>query len=128
MSGQITSVLKIGNSIIDSIFGNKTEAAKHKARLAERAATGALDELGKRAEIIMAEANSGSWLARNWRPITMLTFTGLVCAHWLGFTPENLTPAETADLMDIIKIGLGGYVVGRSAEKVSKVLSTKGVI
>ena len=68
---------------------------------------------------IRAEVASKSWLARNWRPITMLTFLGLVAAHWLGYTAENVTEAEVLSMMDLIKIGLGGYVVGRSAEKIA---------
>lgn len=70
--------------------------------------------------IIVAEAQGGSWLQRNWRPVTMLTFVGLVVAHWLGYTATNLTEAERLMVLEIIKIGLGGYVVGRSAEKCVK--------
>ena len=70
------------------------------------------------ADIIKTEAASGNFLAANWRPITMLTLVALVSAHWLGFTPENLTEAEVLALLEIVKWGLGGYVVGRTAEKV----------
>ena len=51
----------------------------------------------------------------------MLTFVGLIVAHWLGFTPDNLPSEQVMALLDIVKIGLGGYVVGRSAEKVATV-------
>ena len=71
-----------------------------------------------RAQIITAEANSQSWLARNWRPITMLTFVGLIVARWFGFTAEGIDAQLEIELMALIKIGLGGYVVGRSAEKI----------
>jgi len=71
------------------------------------------------ASIITAEAGGASWLQRNWRPMTMLWFAGLVGAHWLGFTPENLTEAQVIGLLDIVKLGLGGYVIGRSAEKIA---------
>lgn len=72
------------------------------------------------ADIIQSEAKGESVLQRTWRPITMLVFVALVVARWLGFTVENLTPELEADLMLLIQIGLGGYVVGRSAEKVAK--------
>lgn len=76
-------------------------------------------ELNKaRGAIIVAEAQSTSWITANWRPVTMLTFVGLVVAKWLGFTMEGVDPALELELMSLIKIGLGGYVVGRSAEKV----------
>ncbi len=70
--------------------------------------------------IIVAEAQGGSWIQRNWRPVVMLTFAGLIVAHWLGWTAENLKEAEVLMLLEIVKIGLGGYVVGRSAEKCVK--------
>jgi len=70
------------------------------------------------AEVVKAEAGSSHWLAANWRPITMLTFVGLVVARWLGYAAEGMTEAEYLSIYDLIKIGLGGYVVGRSAEKI----------
>ena len=77
-------------------------------------------ELAKQqGETIRAEVASKSWLARNWRPMTMMIFVGLVAAHWLGFTAPNITEAEVLSLLNLVKIGLGGYVVGRSAEKIA---------
>jgi len=72
------------------------------------------------ADIIMSEAKGESWIQRNWRPVTMLTFVGLVVARWLGFTAPGLSAELESQLMLLIQIGLGGYVVGRSAEKVAK--------
>lgn len=69
------------------------------------------------ADIITTESKSESWLARNWRPITMLTFVALVVAKWLGWTAEGVTEAIEVELMKLIQMGLGGYVVGRSVEK-----------
>lgn len=70
--------------------------------------------------IITAEANSESWLTRNWRPITMVSFLGLLWSYWLGYAPENLTQDTLTSIFDLLKIGLGGYVVGRSGEKIVK--------
>lgn len=67
--------------------------------------------------IIVAEA-SGNWLQRSWRPLMMLTFTGLIVARWLGWTAPNLSPAEYDHLWSIVELGIGGYVIGRSVEKV----------
>ena len=77
--------------------------------------------LEAKSNIIMAETNSDSWLAKNWRPMTMLVFTGIVVMYWFGYQPENMSPETISDLFDLIKIGLGGYVVGRSVEKAVKV-------
>ena len=69
--------------------------------------------------VIQAEATGNSWIQRSWRPITMLTFVALVVARWLGFTVD-VTPEIEVQLMHIIQIGLGGYIVGRSGEKIVK--------
>lgn len=70
------------------------------------------------ASIIQTEAASKHWLASNWRPLTMLTFVGLVVARWFGWAAPDLSEAEYLKLWSIVEIGLGGYVIGRSAEKV----------
>lgn len=67
---------------------------------------------------VKAEASGQSWLQRNWRPMTALTFVGLVVAYWFGFTAPNLPPAEVDHLFSIIQVCLGGYTLGRTAEKI----------
>jgi hypothetical protein len=64
--------------------------------------------------IVEAEAKGQSWLQRNWRPITMLTFLILVVCDsfgWLAFRLSN-------EAWTLLQIGLGGYVVGRTGEKI----------
>ena len=70
------------------------------------------------ANIIKAEASSTNWLASSWRPIVMLTFAGLIVARWFGWAAPNLSEAEYLKLWSIVELGLGGYVIGRSAEKI----------
>ena len=55
----------------------------------------------------------------------MLTFLALIVNHWLGIYPTNVTEAQSLELMSIIKIGLGGYVIGRSAEKIAPQFANK---
>ncbi len=66
-------------------------------------------------QIITAEAQGNSWLQRNWRPITMLTFLGLVVLDTFGLTAIPLS----GEAWTLLQIGLGGYVVGRSVEKIA---------
>lgn len=73
--------------------------------------------LEARSNVIMAEVGSDSWLAKNWRPITMLVFVGITVTYWLGYSPPNATPADIDNIFMLIKLGLTGYVVGRSVEK-----------
>ncbi|MFO0187999.1 MAG: 3TM-type holin, partial [Alphaproteobacteria bacterium] len=69
------------------------------------------------ADIIKTEAQSEHWLAACWRPILMLTFGLLIVARWLGWSAPGISEAEALKLWNIVEIGLGGYVIGRSAEK-----------
>lgn len=70
------------------------------------------------AKVVTAEASSSHWLAANWRPLLMLTFGGLIVARWFGWAAPNLSEAEYLALWNIVELGIGGYVIGRSAEKI----------
>jgi hypothetical protein len=48
----------------------------------------------------------------------MLTFAGLSVARWLGWSASDLGEAEALKLWDTGETGLGGYVMGRSVEKI----------
>lgn len=49
----------------------------------------------------------------------MLFFAGLVGARWFGYAAPNMSEAEIMELWGIIKLGIGGYTIGRSVEKVA---------
>jgi hypothetical protein len=66
------------------------------------------------ASIIRSEAGGQSWLQRNWRPIVMLSFLLLVICDSFDLLAFRL--ADQA--LMLLQIGLGGYVIGRSAEKI----------
>lgn len=80
-------------------------------------------ELNAKMQIIVAEANGGSWLKQSWRPLTMLTFVALIVFHWLGWTDTDLSEDQVLALLEIVKIGLGGYVVSRGVEKTAQTLA-----
>lgn len=104
----------VGNLFPDPVERAKAEAETMRQLLAshgeiERAAAG----------IIQTEAASSHWLAANWRPVLMLTFGGLIVARWMGWAAPGLSESEYLKLWDIVELGLGGYVIGRSAEKIA---------
>lgn len=105
-------------TIIDKAVEDKDAAARIKARLQEQVLTGQMKEIEAAAQIIVAEAKGESWLQRNWRPMLMCLF-GVIVANnyiihpWLGVPMLPLPP----DMWELLKIGVGGYVVGRSVEK-----------
>jgi len=67
----------------------------------------------------LAEANGKSWLQRSWRPLMMVWFALLLGLYWFGITPPNMTQETLNNLFELMKIGIGGYIVGRSAEKIT---------
>ena len=80
------------------------------------------EKLAARASLIAAEIGGQSWLQRNWRPITMLSFLVLVILDAFGLLVFRLS--DEAWLL--LQIGLGGYVVGRSAEKMLPAIKVSG--
>ena len=118
----IDSILTFGSTIIDKIWPDAGEREKAKARLAELAAQGELAELQGSLKVMLAEMN-GNWLQRSWRPILMLVIVTIVANNYLLYpylslfwdhAPQLDLPPQ---LWDLMKLGLGGYVVGRSVEK-----------
>ncbi len=107
---------------IVGLFPNPEDKLKAQA-LADQVQQALIDQQTKlndaQAKIITAEAQSPSWLTSNWRPVTMLTFVVLVVCHWFGLNASGISEQQYLSLFDLIKIGLGGYVVGRSLEKVA---------
>lgn len=116
--GAVAPMVKTLFNTIDKTIDNKAEAEKIKQSIQQQLLSGQLKELEAQAQIITAEAK-GSWLQRNWRPILMLVFAGLVVAHWFGFTAPNIPESVQNSLLNIVMIGVGGYVVGRSGEKIA---------
>lgn len=114
----ITAALDIGGKLINRLWPDPAQRSQAQIALLEMAQKGDLAQLSAQASIVTAEAASESWLASSWRPITMLTFTALIVARWLGWSAPGITEAEVLKLWDIVQLGLGGYVVGRSVEKI----------
>lgn len=70
--------------------------------------------------VITGETKSDSWLTSSWRPILMLTFTFIVAFNFVLaplFSLHSL--ALPPDMWELLKLGVSGYIVGRSAEKLA---------
>jgi hypothetical protein len=110
------------SQVASSLFPNAEDELKrldmqNKLQLALMNNAASLEQAA--ASIVKAEAESEHWLAANWRPLMMLTFGALIVARWMGWTAPGITEAVELKLWDIIQLGLGGYVIGRSAEKIA---------
>lgn len=121
----ISSIFKPAADLIDNLHTSEEERLAVKAALFSAQTQAAIKSLEyeqsileSRASIIKAEATADSWLTRSWRPMVMLFFTFIVGCVFFGFTPPGVPEAFVVEIMSLIKLGLGGYVIGRSAEKV----------
>jgi hypothetical protein len=120
----IPALVPILGDFIKSKFPDPTEAAKAEAELTAQIWKNAHQLNAAAADIIKTEAASQHWLTSNWRPITMLVFVVLIVARWFGWAAPGLSEAEYLKLWSIVEFGLGGYVVGRSVEKVTPIIAS----
>lgn len=108
----VSAALEVGGKLIDKFWPDAGEAERAKQQQF-------LAVFMAQADIVKTEAASDHWLAANWRPLLMLTFGALIVARWFGLAAPNLSEAEYLKLWSIVEFGLGGYVVGRSVEKIA---------
>lgn len=83
------------------------------------------------AKVVVAEASGESWLQRNWRPMTMMTFVFIiawnyVAAPLLSWASDAKVPQLEipSGMWTLLQLGLGGYVAGRSLEKITDMVTS----
>jgi len=122
----LTGIFSIGEKLIDHWFPNSEEADKRKFELLSLIKAGEIKELEASANVIIAEAKSEHWIVASWRPILMLIFGGIVANNYILYPYLSLFWNEAPvldmgpEIWDLLKIGIGGYIVGRSGEKIAK--------
>ena len=89
------------------------------------------------ANIVLAEAKSEHWLTASWRPFTMILFALVIAINiliipyvvipilWMFSIPVPEFMVIPEQVWTLITIGLGGYVGGRSGEKMVKMWKEK---
>ncbi len=132
MLGAVAPLAKILFSTIEKSVPDKDLQEKLKSQLQTQLLQSNTQELQAAAKIIEAEAKAG-WFASSWRPLLMyvLIFI-LVWNYILGpvvkiFTGAVISFELPGDVWGLLQIGLGGYVVGRSAESVARTIANKPV-
>jgi Holin of 3TMs, for gene-transfer release len=118
------------STIIDAYVADVELRRKLKADLE----ASLLDHLAKSEElqqnIVLAEIKSSQWLTANWRPILMLVLMGFLVLvglviptlDWIAGHPIPYQPRWNdlpAGFWDFLTVGVGGYIGGRSLEKIS---------
>lgn len=115
----IPLIAPILGQVVKSKFPDPAEAAKAEAEMTLALLQNSQQIEMAAADIIKEEARSEHVLAATWRPVLMLVFGGLIVARWFGWAAPELSEAEYLKLWSIVEFGLGGYVVGRSVEKIA---------
>ena len=132
MLGAVAPLAKILFSTIEKSVPDKDLQEKLKAQLQTQLLQSHTQELTAAAKIIEAEAKAG-WFASSWRPLLMyvLIFI-LVWNYVIGpvikvFTGAVISFELPGDVWTLLNVGLGGYVIGRSAESVARTMASRPV-
>ncbi len=132
MLGAVAPLAKILFSTIEKSVPDKDLQEKLKAQLQTQLLQSNTAELQAAAKIVEAEAKAG-WFASSWRPLLMyvLIFI-LVWNYVIGpvikvFTGAVISFELPGDVWTLLNVGLGGYVVGRSAESVARTMANRPV-
>ena len=107
-------VSEIGD-VIDSLTLSSKEKMQLRANLTEVLSRFEADLQREQSSVIRSESQ-GNWLQRSWRPIIMLVFATIVL---IGTFFDLPILSDTSRFWDLLEIGIGGYVIGRSAEKIT---------
>jgi len=112
-------VVKEVGKVIDGLFTSDEERLKAKNEVFKVLQEQQLELQKLQTEIVLAEAN-GNWLQRSWRPILMLAF-GFIVIYVKFIAPlfDLPIPPLENEFWNLLQLGIGGYVVGRSAEKIA---------
>lgn len=131
------SAIPIVGKVLEGVIGLVDQAVEDKDKANELKAqlehvfknadlTKFVEQIRAQKDIIVAEAQSESWLARNWRPGIMalfgiIIFNNYILNPWISLMFDvNVVMEIPPQMWQLLKIGLGGYVIGRSTEKAVK--------
>lgn len=105
---------------LDNLFTSKEEKIKAQNVIKQILIQKELELQKMQTEIIVTEAK-GNWLQRSWRPILMLAF-GFIVIYVKFLAPlfDLRIPELENEFWNLLQLGIGGYVIGRTGEKMMK--------
>lgn len=119
-------LLDAGLRIIDKLIPDPAAKAEAQRKLIELQQNGELKQIESATQVIVAEANSEHSLTSQWRPITMLIFAAIVANNYILYPYLSLFWSDAPvlempeQLWELLQIGIGGYIVGRTVEKTAE--------
>jgi hypothetical protein len=123
----VSAVAGVVQSIIDK-FPDPAQKAAAQQAIAQMYLNGDLQTMTTQAGIITAETNKGG-LNAIWRPCLMFCFIGIIANNYIlapylqAMFHVGLVLQLPPDMWDLLRLGIGGYVMGRSVEKVATTLT-----
>jgi len=114
------------SNVVDKAVPDKDLNVKLKHELEQQLIPAVTEQMNAARDVIVAEAKSEHPLTAQWRPITMLTFTAIVANNYILypylslFWPEAPVLELPQQMWQLLTVGVGGYIGGRSLEKFAK--------
>ena len=130
MLNAVAPLAKILFSTIEKSVPDKDLQAKLKSDLQTQLLQSNTQELQAAAKIVEAEAKAG-WFASSWRPLLMYVMIFILIINYIiapmvkAVFGVSIGFDLPTDVFTLLQIGLGGYVVGRSAESVARTMANK---
>ena len=111
------------SNIVDNFVTSDADKLKAKKEITNVVLTNLTEIADYQKEVLVTELQ-GNKLQRNWRPIVMLMFAFIV-VYSKFIAPAFSLPNTNleSDFWELLRLGIGGYVIGRSAEKISKIVT-----
>ena len=123
---------KIVGGIIDKAIPDKDLKEKLTHELNTQLINGDHEELIAKSKIVQAEASSKHWLTATWRPALMWICIIVIANNYIISPILNATLGTSLELTipdpmwNLLTIGVSGYIVGRSGEKIAQNWQSKG--
>src|SRR3569833_1842508 len=111
----ITAIGNAITAIIDRVIPDPAQAQQLKQQIVD-----------SQAQVVIAEAKGESWIQRSWRPITMLSFVGIIVNNYLLYPYLSLfwhsapRKPKPPDMWELKKKDKEGKKESRREEKMIK--------
>ena len=122
----IGPIAKMVGGIVDKAIPDKDLKEKLKHELNTQLINGEHEELIAKSRIVQAEAESKHWLTATWRPALMWICILVIANNYLLAPVLNAVFGTSLELSipdpmwNLLTIGVGGYIAGRSGEKIAQ--------
>lgn len=130
IAGIIAGLISSVTGLVSEFVEDKDKANELSAKLQVLIHTEAMNLINAQKEVLVTEMK-GNWLQKSWRPLLMLTVVAIVANNYVLFPylkmmfGVGMVLELPEKLWSLLTIGVGGYIVGRSGEKIAEVWKGK---